>query len=250
LILAPLALRPGQSRSPGIPMVGALLVSTALLSLNDVWNLHNHPYRFEIHLLFPLAILAADTLVRVRKPAVWALGAWLVVNALLNISLIFSGERPYFHVTSMSTEETKFLQQLRDVTRAAPGEMYLNPPEFRYPYGVVQSSILANYSAIPAYIPDYRYIADTAGFAERMKLFCSLFPKYPAYEVQLEVHDCLGINAPAPTDAELRDKHIRFAAAMGEPFFSTLAQTAQARKWTVKAEAVIERDLLVEIPGP
>ncbi len=39
--------------------LSALLVATGFLALNQYWHWYNHPYRFTIDLIFPLAILAA-----------------------------------------------------------------------------------------------------------------------------------------------------------------------------------------------
>ena len=62
---------------PVLVWVGALLAATAFLAVNHLWHWGNHPYRFAIHLLFPLAILAALGLRDAPRPLAAILGAWL-----------------------------------------------------------------------------------------------------------------------------------------------------------------------------
>jgi len=52
----------------------SLLAATAFLAINHLWHWGNHPYRYAIHMLFPLAILAALGLRHAPRPLAALLG--------------------------------------------------------------------------------------------------------------------------------------------------------------------------------
>jgi hypothetical protein len=159
----------------------ALLGSTALLAVNHLWHWGNHPYRFAIHLLFPLAILAALGLREAPRPVGRALGAWLGAVCLFDAGGFALGRQVSVRFRVAEPERAAFLKTVREVTArdAIDGLRLLGPVELTYPRGAVQAAMLMNYSRIPAFVPDYRHVLWRERHFNRMGLFCFLFPGYP-----------------------------------------------------------------------
>jgi hypothetical protein len=238
----------------------SFLVATAGLALNHLWNWGNHPYRFAIHLLFPLGGLAAWGLVHgARRPARF-LAAWLSVLGAVNVVGFLTGPRVYVDASIAPPEVALFLEKVRSVTAAtSPTARLLNAPEFSYPQGVTQSAVLFNYSRRPGFVPDYRYLLSRERYYNRLGLFCFLFPDFPAYDPHLDRRACEEPLEPPPDLVVIREPRLRsgilpvygieLAASTGQPFGNVLGAAAPAYGWARVAEAGPRR-LLLRVGAP
>ncbi len=182
--------------------VSSLLVATAFLSVNHLWHWGNHPYRFAIHLLFPLAILAAFGLRDAPRPARAVLAAWLGAVCLFDAGNFAFGRPVTVRFRVAEPERAAFFGSVRDVTggEAAAGLRLLTPVELTYPRGLVQATMLMNYSRIPAFVPDHRHVLWPERHHNRMGLFCFLFPGYPNLDYPFGRRGC---EEPLDPDPEL-----------------------------------------------
>jgi hypothetical protein len=232
----------------------SILGATLLLSQNHLWNWGNHPYRFAIHLLFPLALLAVLGLRDAARGARAALGIWILGLLAFDAGRFASGHRLYANATPVQTATGDFLRRTRTAATGAGGESILNPPEFRYPQGLTQSALLLNYSPLPGFIPDYRYLLARQRYFNRLGVFCFLFPAYPAFDYHLDRRACdepldppagmLSIREPRLRAAILPVYGIAFAAASGPPFGEQLAASQAAYGWATVAEGDERRRLV------
>jgi hypothetical protein len=228
--------------------VASLLVSTAFLSVNHLWHWGNHPYRFAIHMLFPLAILAAHGLRHGPRPLAAVLGAWLGAVCLFDAGSFALGRPGTVRFRSAEPERAAFLGTVRQVTgpEAASGLRLLTPVELTYPRGLVQATMLMNYSRIPAFVPDHRHVLWPERHHNRMGLFCFLFPGYPnldypfgrrACEEELDPDPSLGLVLdPRLKTAILPVYRIGFAGAPGKPFSSFLKDASARYGWPIVVE--------------
>lgn len=161
--------------------IAALLIATIILSLNHLWGWNNHPYRFAIHLLFPLAILTAVglcTLCSVKKSIMRIftalLIAWFAWIGVQSVVAFLSNKRFFVNYQSLSTEHYRFLKALHQGTHEQ--DYLLTPPEQRYPLVSAVNALLLNYSRSRGFIPDSRYINWKERFKNRLAIFCQLFP--------------------------------------------------------------------------
>ncbi len=236
-----------------------VLATTLLLAYNHLWNWGNHPYRFAIHLLFPLALLAAQGLQYGPRPARLALGAWFVAVMVANLARFAGGERIYATERVVVEDTADYLRRVREVTTAeATGRRLLNPPEFHYPIGLTQDALVFNYSARPGFLPDYRYLLLRERYYNRLALFCFLFPGYPAYDYHLGRRACTEPLDPPSDLVTLREPRLRaallpayridFAVASGKPFGEYLPAVQESYGWPTAVGEGLHR--LVRTPPP
>jgi len=254
LLGALLACRGGVP-SPVLTFFSSFFVATAGLALNHLWNWGNHPYRFAIHLLFPLAGLAAWGLIHGPRWPARLLAAWLSVLGASNVAGFLTGPRLYVNASIASPEARLFLETVRSVTAAtSPQTRLLNAPEVSYPQGVTQSAVLLNYSRRPGFVPDYRYLLSRERYYNRLGLFCFLFPEFPAYDPHLDRRACEEPLEPPPDLVVIREPRLRssilpaygisLAAASGYPFGEILAAAEPGYGWARVADAGRRRRLV------
>jgi len=263
LVAAALGWRAVRDRSLRV-FVSALLAATALLAVNHLWHWGNHPYRFAIHLLFPLAILAALGLREAPRPLSWALGAWLGAVCLLDAGSFALGRPVTVRFRVADPERAAFLETVRAVTAGAArdGVRLLGPVELTYPRGAVQSAMLMNYSRIPAFVPDYRHVLWPERHYNRMGLFCFLFPGYPnddypfgrrGCEESLDPDPELGLVIdPRLKPAVLPVYRIGLAGGPAKPFSSYLKDASPRYGWPIVAQtdnAALVRTDVPRLPG-
>ena len=244
--------------------LAALVLSTGFLALNHLWHWFNHPYRFAIHMIFPLGILAALGLRHGPRPLAAALGLWLAAVCGWDAYRFVAGPRDFVTFRAAEPERAAFLSAVRSVTAPdeGSGRRILNPAEIGYPRGVVQSAMLMNYSRIPGFVPDYRHILWPARYDNRMGLFCFLFPGYPNADHPFGRHACDEHLDPDPTLAELLDPRLRtgilpvygitLAGAPGKPFAVAVKEASARYGWPLLVQtdnAALARTIVPLLPG-
>jgi hypothetical protein len=238
----------GRDR-PVLVWVSALLTSTAFLAVNHLWHWGNHPYRFAIHLLFPLAILAALGLRDAPRPLAAMLGTWLGAVCLFDAGSFALGRPVTVRFRVAEPERAAFLATIREVTsrEEGAGVRMLGPLELTYPRGLVQATTLMNYSRIPTFVPDYRHVLWRERYYNRAGLFCFLFPGYPNEDYPFGRRACDETLDPEPELLEIRDPRLRtailpvyrigFAAALGKPLSSHLESAGPRYGWPLVTRA-------------
>ena len=249
---------------PTLVWLAALVVSTCFLALNHLWHWFNHPYRFAIHMIFPLAILAALGLRHGPRRLAAVLGVWLAVVCGLDAYQFVAGPRAFVNFHAAEPERAAFLAAVRDVTARdeGSGRRILNPAEIDYPRGVAQSAMLMNYSRIPGFIPDYRHVLWRARYENRMGVFCFLFPGYPNADHPFGRHACEEDLDPDPVVLELLDPRLRsgilpvygiaFAGAPAKPFATAVKDASARYGWLLVAQAdnaALARADVARLPG-
>ena len=235
--------------------LGTIVATQLFFGFNHVWGWGNHPYRFVINLIFPLGVLSSIGIY--AAPAKWgrALQGWIVLMFLFACTQFDGGHRLFANIDPGTQEEQTFLAKVSDLTSApqkktqSDGVQHsiLNSPEFNYPLGVVQNSLILNYSALPGFIPDFRYELAPERYKNRLALFCFLFPGFPHYEIQFNFRACQEKLAPPSDWFEISDPRLKgqvmalygidYAASFGPPFSSVLLDWEQALGWKILAQA-------------
>jgi hypothetical protein len=244
--------------------IASLLAATAFLAVNHLWHWGNHPYRFAIHMLFPLSILAALGLRHAPRPLAALLGLWLGAVCLYDVAVFATGRSASVRFRVAEPERASFLESVRRVTalEAAGGQRLLTPAELTYPRGLVQQTMVMNYSRIQAFVPDYRHVLWPERYRNRMGLFCFLFPGYPNQDYPFGWRACDEELEPDPTLVTIRDPRLRtqilpvyligFAAAPAKPFSGFLKEAAPRYGWPIVVEtdnaAFVRTDVPI-LPG-
>jgi hypothetical protein len=249
---------------PTLIWLAALVLSTGFLALNHFWHWFNHPYRFAIHMIFPLGILAALGLRHGPRRLAVALGLWLVAVCGWNAYRFVAGPRDFVNFLAAEPERAAFLSTVRSVTAPdeGSGRRILNPAEISYPRGVDQSAMLMNYSRIPGFVPDYRHVLWRSRYDNRMGLFCFLFPGYPNADHPFGRHACDEHLDPDPALIEILDPRLRtgilpvygitFAGAPAKPFANTVKDASVRYGWPLLAQAsnaALARTVVARLPG-
>lgn len=172
-----------------------MLVATFALSIGSYWGFENHPYRMSINLIFPLSILFAAFSLWERLP-LRARSAWLGIVLILvavavvrNVHILYGkhdavarlGQTPkYYGLVAPSDEEARFFRAIA-ANLSGAGKVLL-PPEHGYPVGAMKNSLILGLSRLPAFIPDYRFISWRDLHAQRVGLYCFLFPGFPHWD--------------------------------------------------------------------
>src|SRR5262249_41050044 len=138
----------------------------------------------------------------------------------------------------------------------------LPPAELTYPRGLVQAATLMNYSRIPSFVPDYRFVLWPERYHNRMGLYCFLFPGYPNQDYPFGWRACEEELDPPAELLTLRDERLRteilpvyrigFAAGPGKPFSGHLKQASARYGWPLLAEtdnSAFVRTPAARLPG-
>ncbi|HXB57627.1 MAG TPA: hypothetical protein VN461_22895 [Vicinamibacteria bacterium] len=253
---------PRYRERPVLVWALAMLGATLFLAFNHLWHWNNHAYRFAIHLIFPLGILAALGLRHGPRPIAVALGAWLGAVCLLDVGTFAVGKRIWVSFRVGEPERAAFLRTVRETTASSPGSRILAPAEVDYPRGVTQAAMLMSYSRIQAFNPDYRRILWPERYHNRMGLFCFLFPGYPNFELQFNRRACEEDLDPDPRLLEIRDPRLKtailpvysigLAGAPAKPFANSLKEASGRYGWPVVAEtdsSALLRTVTPPLPG-
>lgn len=263
--LAAAALACAYTRDRGVlAWALGLLAATSLLAVNHLWHWGNHPYRFAIHMLFPLAILAALGLRDAPRRLAVPLGVWIAAVCLFDVGGFLLRGPAMVRFRTAEAERAGFLASAREATRPHEGSglRVLAPVELTYPRGVVQAAMLMNYSRIPSYVPDYRHVLWRERYHNRIGLFCFLFPGYPNADHPFGRRACEEPLEPEPEiattlDARLKTQilpvyRIGFAGGPGKPYSNFLKENAPRYGWPIVAyndSAALARTDAARLPG-
>ncbi|MFI4944330.1 MAG: hypothetical protein ACHP85_13770 [Burkholderiales bacterium] len=247
---------------PARTWILSLLAATAFLAVNHLWHWGNHPYRYAIHMLFPLSILAALGLRQAPRPLTALLGLWLGAVCLYDVAGFATGRSVSVRFRVAEPERASFLESVRRVTgrEDARGQRLLAPAELPpYPRGLVQQTMLMNYSRIQSFVPDYRHVLWPERYRNRMGLFCFLFPGYPnqdypfgwrACDEELEPDQALvTIHDPRLRTQILPVYRIGYAAAPGKPFSVALKEAAARYGWPIVVATDNAAFLRTDVPS-
>jgi hypothetical protein len=159
-------------------------------------------------------------------------------------------------------ERASFLESVRRVTglEDARGQRLLAPAELPpYPRGLVQQTMLMNYSRIQAFVPDYRHVLWPERYRNRMGLFCFLFPGYPNQDYPFGWRACDEELEPDPALVTLRDPRLRtqilpvyrigYAAAPGKPFSVALKEATARYGWPIVVATDNASFLRTDVPS-
>jgi hypothetical protein len=239
--------------------LAAVLLATGFLALNHLWHWFNHPYRFAIHMIFPLGILAALGLAHGRKLVAVTLGVWLGTVCAFDVAGFAAGRREHVSFRAADPEREAFLRGVREATapHEGSGQRILNPAEVSYPRGVVQAAMLMGYSRIPGFVPDYRHVLWRERYDNRMGLFCFLFPGYPSADLPFGRRACEEDLDPDPALVAVREPRLKtgilplysisFAGAPGKPFAVSLKDASARYGWPLLAQTANSALALTEV---
>jgi hypothetical protein len=222
---------------PVIVWLAACIGATLFLALNNEWGWENHPYRFVIHLLFPLGIGTAIAVHTLPRRLAAPLALWLIALAALNVTNFATGDRVYVEIIPGTAAEARFLAGVDSATAGLDGahERILNGAgeDLMTQTG---SALMLNYSHIPGFVPDYRYIVDRERYLNRVATFCSLIPAYVCRPEPRPYSDLFRV-----LDGRLRGTiaavyRIRRAGSIASPFAEMLRSAAGTYGWKLIAE--------------
>ena len=160
----------------------SLLAATAIFTQNHAFNWHNHPYRFTVNLIFPLAIISSLAMSYGWKSRSFTIPviAGIFFTAMVHTEIeraLRDGHlrfgKPHIGNTSVSS----YLSYISKNTRK--DQYLLLPPEERYPNGTAFNSLVMSYSNSRGFLPDYRYIFWKKRYKNRLRSFCVIFPEFP-----------------------------------------------------------------------
>jgi hypothetical protein len=167
--------------------------------------LRNHQYRFLIHAIFPLSILAAFVVhlpwSASRKFATHFLIPLLLAGMVRNFLAVVhplppaisrvigpfahsNGALPPPHGTA------ELLARVKIDTEGRQGSRLLLPPEYSYPEQGYRNALILGVSQVASFIPDPRYIVWHDLYADRVQVFCSVFPDYPHADAHFGFQHC------------------------------------------------------------
>ncbi len=262
LAAAALAFRFSRDRAL-VAWLGMFLATTSFLAVNHLWHWGNHPYRYAIHLLFPLTILGVLGLRDAPRLLAAPLGAWIAAVCLLNAWSFAAGRPVTVRFRVAEPERARFLETVRAETRRAKGGTRIIPPvELTYPRGLVQGTMLMAYSEIPAYVDDYRHVLWPERHHNRMGLFCFLFPGYPNLDYPFGWRACEEALDPDPALVSILEPKLKtailpvygigFAASPAKPFSGYLKDASPRYGWPMLAQtdnAAFVRTDAAALPG-
>jgi hypothetical protein len=142
-------------------------------------------------------------------------------------------------------DRAAFFERVREVTSRVEGTgaRILAPLELTYPRGLVQATMLMNYSRIPTFVPDYRHVLWRERYHNRAGLFCFLFPGYPNEDYPFRRRACDEALDPEPELVQILDDRLRtailpvyrieFAGGPAKPFSTHLKGASPRYGWPV-----------------
>ncbi|WP_439409364.1 hypothetical protein ACNJX9_14735 [Bradyrhizobium sp. DASA03076] len=170
------------------------------------FGLNSHAYRFWTNAIIPFALFAGFSLaVRSslsRKIVIGLVVPLLLIGVVRNlwvvryplpqaISQTVGSVESYSGARSLPPGASAFLDQLREQTALLPsGSRLLVPPEYDYPQQAYRNGLMLAVSSVPSFVPDPRYIMWHDLYADRVAVFCSLFPAYPQFDMHTKAKLC------------------------------------------------------------
>lgn len=187
--------------------IAIMLIVSIGMGYGKIFGFQSHEYRFLTNGILPFAVVSGLVLAIPHSPsrriAVLVLMPLLVIGVLRNLwaiagvlpipvagvvggSFIYPGR-----AIPLPEGASALLDRLQTETAALPdGSRLLLPPEYEYPQQAYRNGLLLAVSHIPGFIPDPRYIAWRDLYADRVAVFCSLFPAYRQLDTHTGVQLC------------------------------------------------------------
>jgi len=194
-------------RSDALIWIAVMLIVSIGMGYGKIFGFQSHEYRFLTNAILPFAVVSGFVLTiprsASRKIAVFVLVPLLLVGVLRNL-LAISGTLPgpvgqilgnsfiyYGRAIPLPEGASPLLDRLQTETAALPdGSRLLVPPEYDYPQQAYRNGLLLAVSRFPSLIPDPRYIVWRDLYADRVAVFCSLFPDYHHFDAHTGVRLC------------------------------------------------------------
>jgi len=170
------------------------------------FGLNSHAYRFWTNAIIPFALFAGLSLAVPASPSrriviglivpLLLIGVvrdlWVVRYPLPQvISRTVGTVESYSGARSLPPGAPALLDHLREQTASLPsGSRLLVPPEYDYPQQAYRNGLMLAVSRVPSFVPDPRYIVWHDLYADRVAVFCSLFPAYPQFDVHTKTRLC------------------------------------------------------------
>jgi hypothetical protein len=196
---------PRLARTDSLIWLAVMLIVSVGLGYGKVFGFQNHEYRFLTNAIIPFAVLAAFVLTIPqsvsRKVAVFGLVPLLLVGVARNLWAIASplpesisrtvGAFPNYNGTiPLLPGAPALLDRIRAETATSPGSRLLLPPEYEYPQQAYRNGLLLGVSHVPGFIADPRFIVWHDLYADRVAVFCSLFPTYRHFDLHTRSRLC------------------------------------------------------------
>jgi hypothetical protein len=170
------------------------------------FGLHSHAYRFWTNAIIPFGVLAALSLTippsLCRRIVVGVLAPLMLIGVVRNLWVVqFPLPRVIARTVGLVTSYNGaiplpvgapvLLDRVREQTSTLPpGSRVLLPPEYQYPQQAYRNGLLLAVSRVPGFIPDPRYVVWQDLYADRVAVFCSLFPSYPHLDMHTQARIC------------------------------------------------------------
>lgn len=184
--------------------LAVMLIVSVGLGYGKVFGFQNHEYRFLTNAIIPFAVLAAFVLTIPqsvsRKVAIFGLvllfvgvvrNMWAIVSPLPEAISRTVGTFPNYNGTIPLPPGARALQdRIRAETATSSGSRLLLPPEYEYPEQAYRNGLLLGVSRVPGFIADPRFILWHDIYADRVAVFCSLFPTYRHFDPHTRSRVC------------------------------------------------------------
>lgn len=192
-------------RSDNLVWLVVMIIASLGLGYGKIFGFQNHEYRFLTNLIIPLSVLAAFAVAippsASQKIAVYLLVPLLLIGVVRNLwaitaplpEAIQQSVGPftsYNGVIPLPPGTPALLNRVRAETTASPMSRLLMPPEYSYPQQAYRNGLVLAVSQVPGFIADPRFIVWSDLYADRVAVFCSLFPAYPQFDAHTQLHLC------------------------------------------------------------
>jgi hypothetical protein len=182
-----------------------MILASLMLGYGKIFGFQNHEYRFLSNMIIPLSVLAAFLISlppsRSQKLGLYLFLPLLLVGIVRNLWTT-AGSFPeplarytgsftsYSGVVLLPSGAAGLLGRVQSETKALAGSRILTPPEYSYPQQAYRNGLILGVSQIPGFIPDPRFIVWGDLYADRVAVFCSLFPDYPQFDAHTQLRLC------------------------------------------------------------
>jgi len=193
-------------RSDALIWIAVMLIVSIGMGYGKIFGFQSHEYRFLTNAILPLAVVSGFIIIiplsASRTIAIVALLPLLMLGVFRNLWATTAtlpdfvdrsvGAFTYLgRAIPLPEGASTLLDRLRTQTAELPkGSRVLVPPEYEYPQQAYRNGLLLAVSRYPSFIPDPRYIMWRDLYADRVAVFCSLFPAYQHIDTHTSLRLC------------------------------------------------------------
>ncbi|QIO32776.1 hypothetical protein [Bradyrhizobium sp. 1(2017)] len=197
---------PLLKRSDALIWIAAMLIVSIGMGYGKIFGFQNHEYRFLTNAILPFAVVSGFILMippsGSRRIAIFAVMPLLMLGVLRNLwatagtlpDLVGKSVGAFTYIgraIPLPEGASALLDSLRTQTaELTKGSRLLVPPEYEYPQQAYRNGLLLAVSRSPSFIPDPRYIMWSDLYADRVAVFCSLFPAYQHIDAHTSLRLC------------------------------------------------------------